>query len=223
MCKTGIGMTVLLSVALVVLSHPTQVESQTAKNGAPVTVVNTPLPVSGNVGITGTPTVNIGTMPAPTNTAASALYVSDMDKARNAFWTSCQLKFESGETSASLQSDQAQSGVGPGCLPTVAVQSNQRAVITSISFTGALPAGQFFWDAQIYNGAFGTAIAVPTLLGTVNNFSFFAAVHPAFLVVPKPGPFYMQVFRSEAIQSESFAHFYVSGYLVDCSVSGSCH
>ena len=71
---------------LIALTDPPK-SGAAASSGPAVTVLNTPLPISGNVGITGTPTVNVGTLPAvsisgtPTVSLAAGASFRDADNA----------------------------------------------------------------------------------------------------------------------------------------------
>lgn len=139
---------------LIALTDPPQ-SGAAASSGPAVTVLNTPLPVSGtvsanaaqsglwNVGITGTPTVNVGTLPAVSISGTPTVSVSGMPTVSLAAGAS----FRDADNAARQPFQQAWSCAFTGfffCNDTtsITVPTGKELVIEFVSVMMDLPTGQ---------------------------------------------------------------------------------
>jgi hypothetical protein len=121
--------------------HLNSMAAATTIPAIPVTVANTPLPVTGtvNTNINGTPTVNVGSLPAVqlsgtpavsvSNTASTPLYVDADRPARNSF-------------SASCFTDNYDPVYGQASCTIFTIPAGRQVVIESVSCTAEVAAGQ---------------------------------------------------------------------------------
>jgi hypothetical protein len=174
--------------------------------------------IAGNVGITGTPNVNIANMPTvgihPSsntvqvgNTTANPVLVRDANNpAFQPFQVSGAINLNDG-VNAAAQSQPFT--VGPG----------KRLVIEHISATGQLPSGQKFTSIQIFNvgGGYGTNhYLTATMMGSVSGGTIdqFATSQPVRLYADPGTSVFAVAYRSEAA-GQGGLFFTVSGYLVN--------
>jgi hypothetical protein len=131
----------------------------------PVTVANTPLPVTGNVSATinGTPTVNL------TNSSNNPLFVRDVDNARQPILGGCPIILV--DTSRFASCNLSFTDVNGAAL--TAVPLGKRLVIEWVSGefdflpTGSLP---LHFALQVVTANAGTGFSfVPTKIGAVNS------------------------------------------------------
>jgi hypothetical protein len=180
----GLG---ILAVALSIPNNPVK-----AAGAAPVTVVNTPLPISGsvsatqsgswNVGVTGVPTVNLGTGNAigingPVlvgNPATSPVLVSDVDNpARHALQLNNACGIGGTVISCSVVGQNVQ-GVD------FTVPQGMRLVIEDVSFDVALPTGQkvlFCTMDPRVGGQLASLSFAPVFTGTFSGLDHFISVN----------------------------------------------
>jgi hypothetical protein len=145
----SIGLVVLGTLLIVINTgtgsaqsvHLNSMAPMTTIPAIPVTVANTPLPVTGNVNatITGTPTVNVNSLPAvqlsgtpavSLNTSpTSPLYVDADRPARNSFTASCF-------------TDNYDSSSGQASCTIFTIPASRQVVIESVACTAETAAGQ---------------------------------------------------------------------------------
>ncbi len=184
-----------------------------ASSGAPVTVINTPLPISptgtqtvaGTVSITGTPTVHVTNMPTvgidSLNNTIKIVHDAE-NPARQPFQATVSWTLDNQQNEAFI-----------------AVPANKVLVIEYVSFNLGLPTGQKFQDVRVSTGQGGNFVLhhmTPTFTGTGGITDFFTVSQQARLYADNIGfgAIACDVLRNSGTGS-GFASCSVSGYLVN--------
>lgn len=182
----SLGLVILASVAVLIPSSTVGAQSPrlnpllaaTLPPSVPVSVVNTPLPVSGNVGVSSLPplnatvTGNVGVTSLPpvtgtvnanvtgsvavtnsptvsfSNTAAAPLYVDTDRAARNSFMAACSTTYDPNIGQAS-------------CTIFGPIQSNGPIVIETVACTAEVPSGQGVAQADLVIPNGGSNFTIP--------------------------------------------------------------
>ncbi len=203
----------LATIGLAVLVGSLVLAGAGSSNAAPgtqdVRVVNNvdfPVPtraqgttnIAGNVGITGTPTFEVG------NTAANPVWIRDADGvARQPF------HLESG-----LQAQQTELVVG------FTLPIGKRFVVKHISAEVGVPSGQFVKAILLYNGNLAAHHLVMTPQGTFGTEDLFATSQPVEIAADHTGNFSLGDISLVCVRSGGgtllgSGHVSISGYLVD--------
>jgi hypothetical protein len=238
-----LAMAVVVTLAAISIPQPRPLA---AAGSAPVIVTNTPLPVQGtvgaaqsgpwNVGISGTPTVNVSSLPAVqfsgtvattqsgawnvgiNNAATNPVPVRDMDNAAR------RVPFQT-HVFASLTNG-AENGTGTLDL-SLELTSGKGFVIEHLSASGVMPTGQKASLLVVAGPLISTAFRHRFVLepqGTDSNGNdHFVASTPFHAFVDSSMSLAASIDRLATSNSgQGDVTVFVSGYLVDCGAGSGC-
>jgi hypothetical protein len=215
-------------------SHPAS-----AAGSAPVTVVNTPLPVQGTVGVNNFPsnqavsgtvaisnfpsnqtvsgTVNVGNFPSTlpvsfTNASTSPLYIRDVDGAAHNRYTY--------NNSCNVPTD----GSVNGCNVQFTVPSGFELVVETVTVEAGLNPGEKGIGRMIVNATLSQAFGADFILSPVLNNGAFASTQ-LLRAYADPGAIVLFEGTVKELPTSggpvSFS-FSLSGYLVACGTGAGC-
>jgi len=188
--------------------------------GLAVNVQNTPLPVTGSLAISGTPTVTISGTPAVTvsgtpnvqitNPAASPVLVQDVLKLT-------RTPFQASGTCS-------MTGIEGACEVKFMVPASKLLVIETVSLDINMQPGQkadALMVAQL-GGKLARYFFLPQLQLSANGLDFFTVLQTV-RVYADPGTTVSIFGERNAAGGDAGTEAAISGYLVDCSTAGSCN
>jgi hypothetical protein len=213
---------VATSLALMPNSH-----IAAAASGAPVTVVNTPLPVSAeqsgawNVGITGTPSVQVSNTPT-VNLAADTLVKIQNQTANdgNAVPIMVRDSDSPGRHPFQVRVDfPINDGTNEGESGGIRVPAGKRLVVEYVSANITLPSGQKVLEVWVITTQNGSAIQhffSTAFQGTSNILTGYFTISQQTRLYSDPSAISagIVVFRN-ALSGSGFVSFRISGYLID--------
>ncbi len=213
-----LGFGVLAVVLGFVTSGQVGAQDPGPPGGLDVHVVNTPLPVTGTVGISGTPTVNLGAgntvgingTVKVGNSASSPVLVRDVDDAaRSAFHASADVGIPDTRSE--------------GLATITTVPAGKRLVIEYVSILAQAPTGQkLFAQITVFVDSVGQNHFITlTPQGAFSSTDVFTAAQPTRLYADAGTNVTASLFRNATtgVVGNTVA---ISGYLVKCGSAAGC-
>ena len=201
-----------LTLGVVFLATLGRAVAQAPPNGINVNVLNTPLPVTGSLGVSGT--VNAAQSGAwnffLNNTATNPVPVRDVENpARQAFTNGANCNLADGQEICNLF---------------FAVPASKRLVIETVTVTAVVPAGQspLVTFSALVNGTGEAFRLAVTRQGTFSGDDVFVGTHSTRFYADSGNSAVQGGVLRNATAGTGQLQIRVSGYLVNCGAGSGC-